>query len=173
MKLHTKRKKWIGCGAAVFVLCLILTACEAPPAEPQQADPILVFSERATVRETAAGRFYGTITQDLQQRTVLTISEPQSICGMTLLSSQTETKLQYTGMSVSVSALPGEAGAVLQALQAAARPGGLTRTEQGFVGRLSDGTAFVLTSDETGELQTVTLPGIRLQFTETAAEAET
>ncbi len=135
-------------------------ACQAAPNVPAPpAEPILTFSECPVVWETEAGTFRGILSRDPQQ-TSLTVTDPEALRGFCFLSGNT---LQYEALSAEIPALPGPAGMLLEVLEIASA-GALTQTESGFSGTLSDGTAFLLETDGTGALQSVTVSGEQFVF---------
>ena len=157
--------------AFLCVICFVLfgTACQTAPDVPAPpAEPVLVFSERLVAWETETESFRGLLSCDMQQIS-LTFTEPEELEGLKLLSANT---LQYQSLSAEVPGLPGPAGRLLEILEVAVSSESLTQTDAGFSGALSDGTAFLLTTDGTGALRSVTVSGEKFVFEEPSPDGK-
>jgi hypothetical protein len=132
------------------------------------AYPVCVFDKRKAVITYNDISFEGEMSATEEQLITFTATAPESIAGMKIEHSVSGDKtffggITYDGMIFSDKSLP----EIFSAIEKCASEENLTKGEYGYSGSTSSGEAFTVVTDTSGNIQTITIEGIKLEFKET------
>lgn len=147
-------------------MLLLLPSCSVLHKDSASfAYPICVFDNKRAVITYNDVSFEGDVSATAEQLITFTATAPESIAGMKIEHSVSGDKttfggISYDGIIFSDKSLP----EIFSAIEKCGISENLTKTEAGYTGTTSSGGTFTIVTDSSGNIQTITVEGIKLEF---------